>query len=235
MCAQFTQKVERIQDFISLFQVIRPHLLSDFEVPGPRILPYNPALVIRKNKTQNEILPMSFSLVPRWSKEARVKFATHNARLETVDEKASFKDAFKKRHCLIPITNFIEPIYVGEFKGNMVKIGATANSSVDSSVVSSVVSVMLACGIWEEWQHPHSGECLESFSILTRSPLPFVEKIGHDRSPIFLTEERALEWINLESQDSAQYKKFLNESFIEPNLEASIDRPLKAGWEKRIS
>lgn len=56
---------------------------------------------------------MRYSLVPNWSKEAKVKFATHNARLESIDEKPTWKTVFSEQHCLVPLTDFIEPILPG--------------------------------------------------------------------------------------------------------------------------
>ena len=72
-----------------------------------------------------------FGLVPSWSKERKVKYSTHNARLVSTDEKSgkpvpiymkpTWREAFAGRHCLVPMDLFIEPIYTGEFAGNMVK------------------------------------------------------------------------------------------------------------------
>ena len=65
-----------------------------------RILPYREAPVIVQHKDELKMTPMSFSLVPSWSAEPKVKFATHNARLETVTQKPTWKEPFRKQHCL---------------------------------------------------------------------------------------------------------------------------------------
>jgi putative SOS response-associated peptidase YedK len=57
---------------------------------------------------------------PSLSKEPKVKFATHKATLDTIEEKATWRGPFKKAHCLVPIQSFLEPIYTGEFSGNIV-------------------------------------------------------------------------------------------------------------------
>lgn len=161
--------------------------------------------------------PMKFSLLPRWSKEPKVKFATHNARLESIVEKPTWRDSFKKRHCIVPMTSFIEPIYEGSEAGHMV-----AFHKPD-------MNWLLAAGIWDEWTNKDSGEVIESFSIITTTPLPFVETTGHDRSPLFLNTASAEEWLRAESGDV----EWLTAKADKPEVAVTRFRPMKAGWEKR--
>lgn len=50
-----------------------------------------------------QALPALFGLVPHWAKDLKISRSTFNARSETVAEKPSFRDAWKKgQHCLIP-------------------------------------------------------------------------------------------------------------------------------------
>src|SRR5688572_28116765 len=127
MCAQFTLKVKANQ-LSKQFGIKVPENLDEID---ERILPYRQSPVVVKNGSKVVIKPMNFSLIPVWSKEPKVKFATHNARLESEDEKTgevkyifekpTWKRPFLSQHCLVPITEFIEPIYTGEFKNNMVR------------------------------------------------------------------------------------------------------------------
>ena len=169
------------QDWLKLTdQVLRPH---------------QRAMVLVRREERTELRSMNFSLVPRWSKERRPKFATHNARLESVAEKPTWKDAFQKRPCVVPLTEFYEPIYEGDWAGHMV-----AFSRAESQI-------LLAAGLWEEWIDKSNGEVLPSFAILTTDPQPSVKKIGHDRSPVFLSVEKARLWLALgDSAESHQLK-----------------------------
>src|SRR5665213_3779118 len=103
------------------------------------IVPYSKAPVLVEDNDVQILIPMKFSLVPRWSKEPKVKFATHNARLETIDEKPTWKGVFTQRHCLVPLTDFIEPIYEGEYAGFMVAFAAESGG------------LIFAAGVWDEW------------------------------------------------------------------------------------
>ena len=149
-----------------------------------------------------------------------MKFATHNARLETIEEKPTFKDAFRKRHCVVPMSGFSEPIYTGNLAGNMVAFEPTQEA-------------LFAAGIWEEWVNKGTGEIIQSFSVITSEPLKFVSQTGHDRSPLFLTESDGVEWLRNEQASDEQLKLFLTEHRHSPELTASVHRPLKDGWQKR--
>lgn len=164
---------------------------------------------------------MRFGLLPSWSKEPKVKFATHNARLETVDEKPVWKSVFVRRHALVPMTDFIEPIYEGQYAGNMVDFAA-----IDGQFI-------YAAAVWDEWTNKETGEVIPSFSILTSAAPPFVAQTGHDRSPVFLDIHQGREWLSSEGQIASALKDFLVSAQKAPELTVSIQRPMRPGWEKR--
>jgi len=179
-----------------------------------RVLPYTNSLVLLKNEERLGLKEMSFSLVPSWSKTKKVSFATHNARVETITEKDTWRIPFLTKRCLVPLNSFIEPIYENEFAGNMVKF-AEANGNV-----------LYAGGLWDQWVDKQSGEILESFTIITRPPLSYIEKAGHDRSPIFLDEKSFNDWLN-PTMKEAQLLELLHSQKDDKNWTAEIDRPLK--------
>lgn len=212
MCAQFIINPPN-KDFESIFGI---QIMDDIELWFGRIIPHSLAPVV----TKEHLRRMNFSLIPSWSKERKPKFATHNARIESIDEKATWKKPFLTQHCLIPMHTFVEPIYEGDLAGNMVRF-----SSID---------ILIAAGVFDMWMDPATGEIIESFAIITSEPCEFVASKGHDRQPIFLSQENARGWLKLNSTDSKVHKNFLLESAIIPQLYTEIDRPMKAGWQKRI-
>lgn len=190
---------------------------APFDEQDTLVTPHRIAPVIVLRDDALTAVPMKFSLLPRWSKEPKVKFATHNARIESIAEKPTWRDSFKKRHCVIPMTSFIEPIYEGPEAGHMVSF-----HKPDSDW-------LMAAGIWDEWTDKESGEVIESFSIITSTPLPFVEKTGHDRSPVFLGAKAAKQWLEANTGDA----EWLLSVAEKPAIALTRFRPMKAGWEKR--
>ena len=218
MCSQFTQRFGP-GELIATIKLIKE--LGIFAAPSPNVLPRQNALVIASHDGSIQVDEMQFSLLPRWSSEPKVKYATHNARLETIEEKASFKDAFVKRHCVVPMSGFVEPIYDGALAGNMVEFQPT------------VTPIIFAAGIWEEWISKQSGEVIQSFSVITHEPIPFVRKTGHDRSPVFLSPEGSEEWLASEGSGHNELKASLMKHRLVPELNVEISRPMRPGWEKR--
>src|SRR5262249_8131522 len=162
--------------------------------------------VVKTIQGKPSLTAMRFALLPSWSKEPKVKFATHNARLETIDEKPTWKSVFINRHCLIPLTDFIEPIYTGEFAGHMVAFAANNGGA------------LLAAGVWDEWVNRTTGEVIQSFSIITYEPPPFIAAVGHDRCPIMLGGDAGLEWLNNERSNPSVLKEFLISARSFPEL-----------------
>ncbi len=215
MCAQFTLKIKANQ--LSLKYGIKvPENLDEI---NERFLPYKTAPTVVRDKEKNlKLFPMGFSLVPSWSKDPKVKFATHNARIETVKEKPTWRVPFEKNHCLIPMTSFYESVYEGPKAGHVIEFSPKKEE------------LLFAAGIFDIWKDKEKKDdkSLFTFSILTSEPTQFIMDYGHDRSPIFLKFDDAKEWFNRHGDVD-----FLMSKNQKPELVVEIDRPLKAGWEKR--
>lgn len=78
--------------------------------PSWNVAPTDQLPIVRYNpKTQSRTLDlMRWGLIPYWAKDIKISFSTINAQAETVDTKAAFREAFKRRRCLVPVDNFYE-------------------------------------------------------------------------------------------------------------------------------
>ena len=217
MCAQYDIKTPAEEIAEALHRQFGKKAPMEWK---PRVVPYGLAPVA----VGDHLELMQYSLVPGWSKEPKVKFATYNARLDTILEKATWKNPFVKKHCVVPISRFIEPVYESKtgLEGNMV-----AFRQKDGAL-------LLAAGIWDEWKDKTTGQVIHSFAIVTNDPSDYVKDVGHDRQPVFLSPERAEEWLSSEGEKGEELRTFLMEMAEEPNFETEIDRPMAKGWEKRI-
>ena len=82
------------------------------EVPdaAPRynIAPTQEVLAVRESPGGREMTFYKWGLVPSWAKDISMGAKLINARSETVTEKPSFREAFKRRRCVIPADGFYE-------------------------------------------------------------------------------------------------------------------------------
>ena len=74
------------------------------------IAPSKDVLAVRYNPktSQRSLDTLRWGLIPYWAKDAKIAYRTINARVETVDSAPSYREAFKKRRCLIPADSFYE-------------------------------------------------------------------------------------------------------------------------------
>ena len=213
MCAQFLLK-SPLDKVLAKFNAVLVDDQSPAELPE-RILPYKSAAVIVVENGRRVIRLMQFSLIPSWSREKRLKFSTHNARLDTIDSKATWRNPFKKHHCVVPLSHFIEPIYEGKYAGNMVRFFRSDHE------------LLGAAAIFEHRIASQGHSELFSFAIITDDPCDYVRSIGHDRQPVFLDSSAQSQWLSNEGSDAERLKAFLKSNRNDPKLEVEIDRPLK--------
>lgn len=152
--------------------------------PRYNVCPTDPIDAIVAADGKRELLPMRWDLVPRWwSKSLKeLKMATFNARVETVETKPFFRDAFKRTRCLIPVTGYYEwqdtpagkqPWYF------------TARDGSPSLAVA---------GLWDEWKNRETGERLKSCTMIITEPNAFVAEV-HDRMSALLAEKDFDAWL----------------------------------------
>jgi putative SOS response-associated peptidase YedK len=142
-----------------------------------------------------EFSEVCWGLIPFWEKDAKIGASLINARAETVATKPAFRDAFKKRRCLIPADGFYEWQKVGGGK-QPYNIGLKTGEP------------FAFAGSWERWKNSE-GEEVQTCSIITTTPNELTERI-HDRMPVILPMDRRKAWL-----DSGTSKEYL-QSFLVP-------------------
>jgi putative SOS response-associated peptidase YedK len=110
-------------------------------------------------------------LIPSWSRDTSIGGRLINARSETVEEKPSFRQAFKQRRCLIPADGFYEWQRTGGKKQPFFF------RMRDESPFGFA-------GIWERWKGK-DGEAINSCTILTTQANEVLLPV-HDRMPVIL-------------------------------------------------
>lgn len=152
-------------------------------LPPPRwnIAPTQPVAAIRDDgRGGYEAVPLRWGLVPAWAKDLAIGQRMINARSETVHEKPAFRQAWRRRRCLVLADGWYE--WQAGARGKQPWFLALPGGSP-----------FAIAGLWERWQDP-AGEPVESCTLLTAPALPAIAAI-HDRMPVVLTPAGAARWL----------------------------------------
>jgi putative SOS response-associated peptidase YedK len=139
--------------------------------------------------TSPEIISTNYhwGLVPSWSRDIDFRKNTLNARIETIDEKPSFRNITSNR-CLVIASAFFEWHWNDE-KGK---------SKVKYRVSSSESELFAFAGIYDTWKDPATKENYHSFSIATTAANKQMEFIHNHkkRMPIMLKKGDEMAWLD---------------------------------------
>lgn len=172
MCGRFTLATT-VQDLAQFEVEVNESITSRYN-----IAPSQEILTVRKDEFNKRILDvMKWGLIPSWVKNLDSwKTNLINARAETIAEKPSFREAFKYRPCLIPVSGFYEwtkdkqPYH---FKVRERRLFALA-------------------GLWETWNNGE--ERLVSCTIITTKASEEAASVHH-RMPVIIQPEDYALWL----------------------------------------
>jgi putative SOS response-associated peptidase YedK len=150
--------------------------------------PSQDLLVIRRNHKTGEVSldPLRWGLIPYWCADPKGGRKPINAKCETVGDLPTFREAYRKRRCILPVDGFFEWKAI---KGQKAK-QPYAIAMKDGAPFG------IAC-IWENWKEPASGEWIRTFAIITTDANALVAEI-HDRMPVILPREGDARWLGEE-------------------------------------
>jgi putative SOS response-associated peptidase YedK len=118
-----------------------------------------------------------------------------NARCETLDQRASFKQLLARNRCLIPADGFFEWRRIGRGK-------------IPMRVRMKDQKPFTMAGLWELWRDP-DGEALYSFTIVTTPANKLLRPI-HDRMPLILDPLMARQWLDATAIDPRTISVVMN-------------------------
>lgn len=122
-----------------------------------------------------EIVLLRWGLVPAWAADAKIAYSTINARAETVDTKPAFREAFRRRRCLVPASGYYEWKPAAGPGG--------AKQPIYFTPAPGEPPAFSFAGLWERWEK--AGAVLETFTIVVGPGNELARPI-HDRMPIIL-------------------------------------------------
>jgi putative SOS response-associated peptidase YedK len=176
MCGRFTLTVnpDQLQQQFGLAERPPAELTPRYNIAPSQ------AVAVVANNADRKLELFQWGLVPSWAKDPKIGNKMINARAETLAEKPSFRNALKRRRCLVVADGFYEwkkegkgktPIYLQMKDGRPFAFA----------------------GLWEIWQPP-DGSLLKTCTIVTTAANALVHDI-HDRMPAILAPEDYDRWL----------------------------------------
>ncbi|HEY9760997.1 MAG TPA: SOS response-associated peptidase [Trichocoleus sp.] len=187
MCGRYSQS-QTGEAVAEAFHLPSPPSLE----PRYNIAPTQPvsAILATSEKPEPQHHLLRWGLIPGWSKDPTIGNRLINARAETVAEKPSFRNAFKRRRCLIVADGFYEW-----------KTDPDSKAKQPYYFQLQEHDLFAFAGLWEQWTDPQSGGELETCTILTTAANTVLEPI-HDRMPVILPPEHYEAWLDPDFYDA---------------------------------
>jgi len=178
MCGRFNITSDPLSRLLAEMVGITYQGTDNFNLAPTETVP-----VVRVGKDgEAELVPMRWWLTPFWARELSTKYSMFNAKSETAHKSAAFKEPYRKRRCVVPVTGYYEWCRENQQK-------------VPYFITPSQADGLLLAGLWDSWTNKQSNEELLSFTVLTTAAN---DKLGfvHHRQPVMLSVAQAREWLD---------------------------------------
>ncbi|MDO9413150.1 MAG: SOS response-associated peptidase [Pseudolabrys sp.] len=165
--------------------------------PRYNIAPTQPIAVVRLIDGKRQFALMRWGLLPGWVKDPKAFSLIINARGEGIADKPAFKNAIKRRRCLIPADGFYEW-----------RAGAPYKQPFFIHAKSG--EPLAFAGLWETWTGPN-GEEVDTAAIITTRANETLSPV-HERMPVIIARH--------------DFDRWLGKGEIESNVEAALAQVL---------
>ena len=185
MCGRFNVNADPLT--VLLMELVQlPH-------PGPdnyNAAPTETIVVLRRDEQgEPELVPMRWWLTPFWSDGPSTKYSMFNAKSETAQKSPAFREPYRKRHCVVPVSGFYE--WVRE-----------SGQKLPYYIHPREHTGLLLAGLCDHWTSKETGELIESFTILTVPAAEGMEFV-HTRQPVMLSLDDARLWLDADDPEAA--------------------------------
>jgi putative SOS response-associated peptidase YedK len=215
MCGRFTQRADAKR-------IAREFRVAEVPAVEARynVAPAQDVLAVYESPDRREATFYRWGLVPSWAKDTSVGAKLINARSETVQEKPSFREAFKSRRCIIPADGFYEWRRTG---GRKQPFFFRMRDERPFGFA----------GLWERWEG-EGGRVINSCAILTTEANEVLRPV-HDRMPVILHPEDYELWLGGDARELDLVKEMLRpyptEEMVGYPVSSSVNSPRNQGAE----
>jgi putative SOS response-associated peptidase YedK len=198
MCGRFTQQ----RPTSELAEIFGAEDLAGDDGGRFNVAPTDEAAIVVERGDRRAIVRYRWGLIPHWAADARIAGRTFNARAETVASTPAFRDAFRRKRCLVPVDSFYEWRREG-------------NRRQPYRIVREDGRPLALAGLWTGWRDPASDEARRTFTIVTTTASAAIADL-HDRMPVVLPPEAWSTWLNVRQTDLGELHGLLVPAEDEP-------------------
>lgn len=153
---------------------------ADFP-PREHIAPGHPIAIVRMERGRRIYALVHWGFIPSWMKEVKPGRPLANARAESVLAKPSFRNAMKRRRCLVPADGFFQ--WKGEVPGKKQPFHVHRPGH----------DLFAIAGLWEPWMGADGSE-IDTALIIT-TPASRALAAVHKRMPAIVKPEDFELWL----------------------------------------
>jgi putative SOS response-associated peptidase YedK len=164
--------------------------------PRYNVAPTQPIPIVRLLDGKRSFALMRWGLLPAWVKDPKAFSLLINARGESALEKPAFRNAMRRRRCLIPTDGFYEWQASGDARPKRPYFVRARRKAGETA------PPLAFAGLWETWMGPN-GEELDTAAIVTTAANRSLSAM-HDRMPVFIPPEAFDQWLDCERFDAKE-------------------------------
>lgn len=183
MCGRYPQAQLRIYE--ETFRATPRDVAEGFQ--RFNVAPMQLTLVVVEDARDRILTPYRWGLIPAWARDVTIGSKLINARAETVCVRPAFRDAFRRRRCIVPADAFYEWRSCGRAR-------------VPHAVLRRDRRPLALAGLWESWCNPRTREQIRTCVIITTSANSLMTPI-HRRMPVILPESTWDCWLDPKFDD----------------------------------
>ena len=177
MCGRFTQE----RPASELAEIFAAEPLADELGARYNVAPTDEAFVVVQREERRAVTGYRWGLVPHWATDAKRASRMFNARAETITASPAFREAFRRRRCIVPVDSFYEWKREGTVRQ---PYRVTRDDGLPLALA----------GLWAGWRDPETEEVRRTFTIVTTTPNEAIAGL-HDRMPVVLDETLWDRWL----------------------------------------
>jgi putative SOS response-associated peptidase YedK len=191
MCGRFSQQ----RPASELAEIFAAEPLAEELGPRFNVAPTDDALVVVERDERRAITAYRWGLIPHWADGAKVGSRMFNARAETLTSSPAFRDALRRKRCLVPVDGFYEWKREGTRRQPFL-------------IARSDGQPLALAGLWSGWRDLAADRVIRTFTIVTAGPNGQVADL-HDRMPVVVPETAWSTWLDPALEDPAELQGLL--------------------------